>query len=62
VVTPVSFWAGLPLALGIAASLLGGGARAARGSKVASWALGTGLAAIILSVVLLVLGNTVLSR
>src|SRR5215831_9522558 len=60
---PAAFWAGLPVALGTGAALLGAaGTKAGRATTLAKWALGTGLAAVIVSVVLLVVGNTVLSR
>lgn len=60
VAVPVSSWSGLPLVLGMAAALLGNASRAASRTR-ATWALGLGAAAIVLSVVMVVVGNTVLS-
>jgi lysylphosphatidylglycerol synthetase-like protein (DUF2156 family) len=64
---PMAAWSGLPLALGAAAALLGTAGRAAaqhdgRKATLPSWALGVGVAAIVLSVVMVVLGNTVMSN
>jgi hypothetical protein len=66
VAVPVASWAGLPLTLGTAAALLGSAGRVAaardgRPGKLPAWALGLGIADIVLSVVMVVVGNTVLS-
>ena len=61
VAVPVSSWSGLPVALGTAAVLLGGAARTGGSRRLPTFALGIGVAAIVLSVVMLVVGNTVLS-
>jgi hypothetical protein len=60
VAVPVSSWSGLPLVLGTAAALLGGATRS-RSRRLSGWTLGVGAAAIVLSVVMVVVGNTVLS-
>jgi hypothetical protein len=64
---PVASWSGLPLTLGLAAALLGTAGRSVaqrngRAATVPSWATGIGTAAIVLSVVMLVVGSTVLSN
>jgi len=61
VAVPVASWSGLPVVLGTAAVLLGGAARTDRSRALPGWATGVGVAAIGLSVVMLVLGNTVMS-
>ena len=61
VAVPVSSWSGLPLALGTAAAVLGGAARTGGSRRLPTFALGIGVAAIVLSVVMLVVGNTVVS-
>jgi peptidoglycan/LPS O-acetylase OafA/YrhL len=55
---PFASWAGAPLAFGIAGALLG----AATSVKVGAAARAIGVVAVILSVVMLVVGNTVLSH
>src|SRR5262249_54790314 len=67
VAVPVSSWSGLPVALGTAAAVLGAAGRqvATRSGQtraLPSWGFGIGVAAIALSVVMLVIGNTVLSQ
>lgn len=63
---PFAAWSGLPLTLGTAAALLGSTIRTAanasgRPTRLATSTLVVGVAAIVLSVVMVVVGNTVMS-